>query len=78
MIGYSDKAIRPLILTMPKMGGYVKTFKVKDGDKNNNNKLISFCIDDEKLLEKSENFWNKSQDLKILNKIFYKSMMIDI
>ena len=78
MIGYSDKAIRPLILTMPKMGGYVKTFKVKDGDKNNNNKLISFCIDDEKLLEKSENFWNKSEDLKILNKIFYKSMMIDI
>ena len=78
MIGYSDKAIRPLILTMPKMGGYVKTFKVKDGDKNNNDKLISFCIDDEKLLEKSENFWNKSEDLKILNKIFYKSMMIDI
>ena len=78
MIGYSDKAIRPLILTMPKMGGYVKTFKVKDGDKNNNNKLISFCIDDEKLLEKSENFWNKSEDLKILNKIFYKSIMIDI
>ena len=78
MIGYSDKAIRPLILTMSKMGGYVKTFKVKDGDKNNNNKLISFCIDDEKLLEKSENFWNKSEDLKILNKIFYKSMMIDI
>ena len=78
MIGYSDKAIRPLILTMPKMGGYVKTFKVKDGDKNNNNKLISFCIDDEKLLEKSENFWNKSEDLKILNKIFYKSMMINI
>ena len=78
MIGYSDKAIRPLILTMPKMSGYVKTFKVKDGDKNNNNKLISFCIDDEKLLEKSENFWNKSEDLKILNKIFYKSMMIDI
>ena len=63
---------------MPKMGGYVKTFKVKDGDKNNNNKLISFCIDDEKLLEKSENFWNKSEDLKILNKIFYKSMMINI
>ena len=62
MIGYSDKAIRPLILTMPKMGGYVKTFKVKDGDKNNNNKLISFCIDDEKLLERSENFWSRSED----------------
>ena len=47
-----DKAIRPLVLIMPKMSGYVKTFKVKDGDKHKNNKLMSFCIDDEKLLEK--------------------------
>ena len=67
LIGYSDKAIRPLILIMLKMSGYVKTFKVKDGDKNKNNKLISFCIDNEKLLEKSENSRNKSEDLKILN-----------
>ena len=62
MIGYSDKAIRPLILIMPKMSGYVKKFKVNDGDKNKNNKLISFCIDDEKLLERSENFWSRSED----------------
>ena len=34
------------------MTGYVKTFKVKDGDKVKNNKFISFRIDDEKLLEK--------------------------
>ena len=34
------------------MSGYVKTLKVKDGDKDKNNKLMSFCIDDEKLLEK--------------------------
>ena len=47
-----DKAIRPLVLIMPKMSGYVKTFKIKDGDKHKNNKLMSFCIDDEKLLEK--------------------------
>ena len=46
-----DKAIRPLVLIMPKMSGYVKTFKVKDGDKDKNNKLMSFHIDDEKLLE---------------------------
>ena len=26
------------------MGGYVKTFKVKDGDKNKNNTLMTFCI----------------------------------
>ena len=29
---------------MPKMSGYVKTFKVKEGD----NKLMLFHIDDEK------------------------------
>ena len=31
---------------MHKMKGYVKTFKFKDGDKDKNNKLMSFCIDD--------------------------------
>ena len=34
------------------MSGYVKTFKVKEGDKDKNNKLMSFRIDYEKLLEK--------------------------
>ena len=51
LIGYLDKVITPLVLIMPKMSGYVKTFKVKDGDKDKNNKLMSFRIDDEKLLE---------------------------
>ena len=32
------------------MNGYVKTFKVKDGDKDKSNKLISIHIVDEKLL----------------------------
>ena len=36
---------------MPKMSGYVKTFKVKGGDKDKINKLMSFRRDDEKLLE---------------------------
>ena len=35
------------------MRGYVKTFKVKDGDQDKNNKLMSFRIDDEKLLLKT-------------------------
>ena len=48
MIGYLDKTIRPLVLIMPKMSGYVKKLKVNEG----NNKLMSFCIDDKKLLEK--------------------------
>ena len=51
MIGYSNKAIRPLVLIMPKLSGYVMTSKVKDGDKDKNNKLMSFLIDDKKLLE---------------------------
>ena len=45
---------------MPKMSGYVKTFKVKEG----NNKLMSFCIDDEKLLEKYNSIWTMIEDLK--------------
>ena len=59
-----DKAIRPLVLIMPKMSGYVKTFKVKDGDKDKNNKLMSFRIDDQKLLEKYKAVWTKIEDLK--------------
>ena len=44
--------MKPLVLIILKMSGYVKTFKVYDRDKNKNNKLMSFHIDDEKLLEK--------------------------
>ena len=29
LIGYLEKDIRPLVLIMPKMSGYVKTFKLK-------------------------------------------------
>ena len=46
LIGYLDKDIRALVLIMPKVSGYVKTFKVKVGDKDKINKLISFRIDD--------------------------------
>ena len=46
--GYLDKAIKPLALIIPKMSKYVKTFKVMEGD----NKSMSFCIYNEKLLEK--------------------------
>ena len=30
LVKHLDKAMRPLVLIMPKMSGYVKTFKVKD------------------------------------------------
>ena len=46
------------------MSGYVKTFKVKDGDKDKSNKLISFQINDGKLLEKYKTIWAKIEDLK--------------
>ena len=46
------------------MSGYVKTFKVKDGDKDKNNKLMLFRKDDEKLLEKYKAIWTKVEDLK--------------
>ena len=53
MIGIKfDKGIRPLVLIMPKISGYVKTFKVKEGVKDKSIKLMTFCIDGEKLLGK--------------------------
>ena len=50
-IGYLDKATAQLLLIVPKIG-YFKTFKVKEGEKEKINKLMTFRIDDEKLLEK--------------------------
>ena len=61
-----DKSLRPLVLIMPKMSGYVKVFKVK-GDKDKSNKLISFRIDDEKLFKKYKDIWTKIKNLKMLN-----------
>ena len=61
-IEYLDKDKRPLVLIMPKMSGYVKTFKVED----KNNKLMSFGIVDETLLEKYKAIWNKTEDLKYI------------
>ena len=52
---------KPLVLIVPKMSGYVKTFKVKEGG----NKLISLRIDDEKLLENYKAICTKIEDLNI-------------
>ena len=49
---------------MLKMTGYVNIIKVKDGDKDKNNKLIPFHIDGEKLLGKYKAFSTKIKDLK--------------
>ena len=50
LIGHlDDEVIEPLVLILDKMSGYVKRLKAEDGNKDN--KLMSFHIDDEKLLE---------------------------
>ena len=44
------------------MSGPVKTFKVKDEDKDKNYKFMSFRVDDKKLLERYEAIWTKIKD----------------
>ena len=63
LIEYLDKVMRPLVLIMPKMSGYVKAFKVKDGDKDKNNKLKCFRMDNEKLLENYKALCTNIEDL---------------
>ena len=60
------------------MGRYVKTFEVKEVDKDKNNNLMSFRIDDEKLLEKCRAIWTKMDYLKNIKLMLYESMMTDI
>ena len=60
LVGYLDETIRALILKMPKMNGYVMTFKVEEG----NNKLMPFHIDKGKLLEKYKAVWTRIEDFK--------------
>ena len=47
-------------MILPKISGYVKKFKVEDKI----NKLMSFHIDDEKLLQKYIAIWTKIEGLK--------------
>ena len=50
LIGCIDKVIRLLVLILSKMSGHVKTLKIKDGEKDEGNKLQPFRIDDENML----------------------------
>ena len=45
---------------MLNMSGYIKTFKVD----NKNNNLMTFHIDDERLLQKYKAIWTKIEDSK--------------
>ena len=58
------------VFILPKIIIFIKTFKNKDGDKDKNkhNKLISFRINDDKLLEKNKKpFGLKLKTYKISN-----------
>ena len=57
--------MRPLVLVMPRMSGYIQTFKVED----KKNELMSFRIDDKKLLEKYGAIWTKIEDLQDIIKL---------
>ena len=52
LIEYLNEVLKPLVLILPKLSRYIKTFKDKDG--NRKNKLMTFYIDDENLLQKSK------------------------
>ena len=49
-------------MILPKISGYVKTFK--DKGKNKINNIMYFGIDNKKLLEKDKIIWTKIEDLK--------------
>ena len=61
-IRYLDEVITKLVLTLSETGGYIKTFKENDGNKDN--ELMFLRIDDKKLLEKYKVIWTKIEDLK--------------
>ena len=65
LLWYLDEVLKPLAIILPKMSGYVKDFKVKDGNKDN--KLMSFPIYDEKLLERYRAIWTNIEELKNIN-----------
>ena len=64
LIGYSYEVIRTLVSVLSKLSGYIKTSKDKGVDKNENNKLMSLHIGNDKLLEEYKTIWSKIEDLK--------------
>ena len=56
------------------MSRYVKILKFKDGNKDKNNKLMSFRIEDEKILQKYKAIWTKIEDLKNINLTRFTSL----
>ena len=65
LVGYLDEAVRPLVLIILQLSGYVKTFEIEDGDKDEKNELMYCNIDDEKLLEKYKAIRTKIEDIEL-------------
>ena len=61
LIEYLDEVIRSLVLILLKISRYVKTL-TEDEDKDKKNELISFCINDGKLLKK-KTIWTAIEGL---------------
>ena len=68
LITYLDEGIKLLVLILPKITWYIKTFKIKDGDKGKNKKLMSFRIYDDKLLQKHKKYFLTNVELTALPK----------
>ena len=77
-IGHLDEAIKPLALMLPKMIEYVKIFKDKNGDKNENNKFMVLCIDNKKLSKNIKPLGIRLKTYKILNSMLSQFMMTDM
>ena len=55
-IGYKeDDIVRPLCIILPRMSGYIKYF-------DNGGKNMSFMIEDDSVLVKYNEIWNKSKN----------------
>ena len=55
----SKYLIKPLVLILPKKSKYVSIFKKK------NNKLMSFCIENDNLTRNYKSIWSKTEGLQI-------------
>ena len=60
------------------MDGYVKTFKLKDGDEDKSNNLMSFQIDADTILEKYKKIEKILKILNMWNWMLYQAMMIPV
>ena len=56
LIRYLDDVIRPLVLIIPRMNRFARTFK--------DNNLMPFHIDGQKLLERDKTIRSKTEELK--------------